>query len=669
MKSKTSFFNKTIYKKNLTRFVAFPLLYFAFLFISISCNMLVNRLNIQKYPDAYTQTLKTHQDLYERVMDQNVPILVAIYMILVTLAVFSYLYQRRSCNMMHAFPVNRKILFTTGTASVLTLTLLPQLAVTLINTIIYLAFGAGNIVWIPWYWLLCMIGYDLCFLGIALFTAMISGQLITNFIFYWIFNFMFMAAEVVIRALLSFLCFGVYSSDIFRNKLLCMTPSAYLPHHTGIYINEATYRIYHILPEALPTLLIYALVGIGLSGLAYLLYQHKALETCGDFIAVPFMKPVFTLGMTFFASLLATVGIGYALTNLLSENETVFFITIMILCLAIGVILYFVIQMLIDRTRHVWKKRYLKYCCIYTGLIFVFLLGVRFDVFGIEKQVPAASDIFEADMTMGEVTYALTDAEEITDFISIHKEIINEKEELLDYSRHCSEPYGFLDISYHLKDGSTLSRSYRLPDYVGKSETYQNTCKKLLALFNDKDAILTHGISKNYAELHAEDVTFYPFDAPDNGSDEEKTYTNAQLQNLYEAFLQDIEEGNYKITNLDASAPCYSDYFDLVLRSPEPIMLDRNKYSYYYYTGRSSLNVFSDYYSGTGALSLVSNTAVADETKEAVAAYGDITAHLYIQPTPDCTHTLQAMIDMGMIASTDDLVLSTAGDVYMFTDE
>ena len=254
---------------------------------------------------------------------------------------------------------------------------------------------------------------------------------------------MFMAAEVVIRVLLSFLCFGVYSSDILRNKLLCMTPSAYLPHHTGIYINDATYRIYHILPEALPTLLVYALVGIGLAGLAYLLYQHKALETCGDFIAVPFMKPVFTLGMTFFASLLATVGIGYALTNLLSENETVFFISITILCLGIGVILYFIIQMLIDRTRHVWKRRYMKYCCIYTGVIFAFLLCVRFDVFGIERQVPTASDVFEVDMTMGETTYALTDAGEIADFISIHKEIINEKEELLDYSRHCSEPYDF----------------------------------------------------------------------------------------------------------------------------------------------------------------------------------------------------------------------------------
>ncbi len=58
---------------------------------------------------------------------------------------------------------------------------------------------------------------------------------------------------------------------------------------------------------------------------------------------------------------------------------------------------------------------------------FAFLLCVRFDVFGIERQVPTASDVFEVDMTMGETTYALTDADEIADFISMHKEIVNEK--------------------------------------------------------------------------------------------------------------------------------------------------------------------------------------------------------------------------------------------------
>ena len=167
-----------------------------------------------------------------------------------------------------------------------------------------------------------------------------------------------------------------------------------------------------------------------------------------------------------------------------------------------------------------------------------------------------------------------------------------------------------MDISYHLKDGSSLSRSYRLPDYAGKSEAYQNTCQNLLSLFNDKDAILTHGISKNYAELQAEDVTFYPFDAPDDGS-EEKTYTNAQLQNLYEAFVQDIKEGNYKITDLDASAPCYSDSFDLVLKIPGTDPVDRTKYSFYY-TGRSSLSLFTNYVSVTGALSPVSKMAVAE---------------------------------------------------------
>ena len=96
--------------------------------------------------------------------------------------------------------------------------------------------------------------------------------------------------------------------------------------------------------------------------------------------------------------------------------------------------------------------------------------------------------------------------------------------------------------------------------------------------------------------------------------------------------------------------------------------VDRTKYSFYY-TGRSSLSLFTNYVSVTGALSPVSKMAVAEETKEAVAANGDMTAHLYIHPTPDCTHTLQAMIDMGMITNTDDLTLSTAGEVYMFTDE
>lgn len=661
MKSKTSFFNKTIYKKNLTRFMAFPLLYFAFLFISTSCNMIVHHLEIQKYPETYSKILQTHQDLYTPIAEADPAILVALYLILVTLAVFSYLYQRRTCNMMHTFPVNRKILFVSSIASILTLTFLPQLAVTLINTIIYLVFGAGNIIWIPWYWLLCMIAYDLCFLGIALFTAMISGQLITNFIFYWIFNFMFMAAEIVIRLVFSLLCFGMTTADVFESKLRFLTPSAYLADYTSIYMDETGSQFYHIMPQALPVLFTYALLGIGLVLIAHSLYQRKALETCGDFLTVGFMKPVFTLGMTFFASLLATVGIGYTLSNLLSENQTIFFITITIVCLAMGAILYFIIQMLIERSIHVWEKHHVKYCCIYTGIILVFLLCVHFDVCGIERQVPAASDVLELDLMTEDATYAFTDTDEITDFISVHKEIIENKSELSTYSRHCNEPYAYLGIAYHLKDGSTLNRSYRLPDYAGKSETYQNICEKFLTLFNEKNAILTHGISKNYATLQAEDVSFYSASNPDQT--DERDYTDAQLQNLYQAFLQDVKDGNYQIVSLDSDAPCYADSIGLILRSPEPIILDRTIHAYY--TENYALDLFSSHYASTNT----SDVSITDESKDVLASYGDLSVDLYIRLTPDCTHTLQAMIDMGMITSTDDLTLSTAGEVYMFTDE
>lgn len=160
MKSKTSFFNKTIYKKNLSRFFFFPVLYFLALFVGTSCNAILDRLELLTYKNVYVQTLQDNSDLHDAIMNSNISLVVAIYMILTTLAVFSYLYQRRSCNMMHAFPVNRKILFGTGVLSILTMALVPQFLIAIINTIICVVFDAGSIAWVSWYWFLCMMGYD-----------------------------------------------------------------------------------------------------------------------------------------------------------------------------------------------------------------------------------------------------------------------------------------------------------------------------------------------------------------------------------------------------------------------------------------------------------------------------------------------------------------------------
>ena len=79
MKSKTSFFNKTIYKKNLSRFFFFPVLYFLALFVGTSCNAILDRLELLKYKDAYVQTLQNNSDLHDAIMNSNISLVVAIY--------------------------------------------------------------------------------------------------------------------------------------------------------------------------------------------------------------------------------------------------------------------------------------------------------------------------------------------------------------------------------------------------------------------------------------------------------------------------------------------------------------------------------------------------------------------------------------------------------------
>lgn len=664
MKSKTSFFNKTIYKKNLSRFFFFPVLYFLALFVGTSCYAILERLELLKHKDVYVQTLQNNSDLHDAIMNSNVPLLVAIYMILTTLAVFSYLYQRRSCNMMHAFPVNREILFGTGVLSVLTMTLVPQFMIAIINSIICVAFDAGSIAWVSWYWFLCMIGYDLLFLGIALFTAMISGQIITNFVFYWIFNFMFLAAEFIIRFLLSFMCFGMHSTDGYQHSFLYLTPAAYLQNHTDLIVEETTSCIYHVDPHALTLLLVYAIVGLVLGLVSYALYQRKPLESCGDFIAVSFMKPVFTFCMTFFTSILLMVGVGYALTNLLGRNNTLLLIISVLFCLVISFILYLLFYMLVDHSIHVCNRKHIKTWGICAGVLLGFFFLIYVDLFGIEKYMPDPSDILQADVSCGEALYSLRDPDEIEQMLDIHQKIIDDKAELTDYARLSDEPYVGMQITYVLKDGTCVNRSYNLPDCTDKSNAYEEICNQLEAFFNTPDMICYHGISENYDDLTLQEATIYLSNDTEQNEEKESLYTSEQLDTLYRAFLLDIQSGNYKILTLHANDACYTETLTLNFQSPEMILTDRTRSSCYY-NGRYGANIFS-----RSSMATVQNQYKDAATRESelLQTYGDFSWYTYVCLTPSCTNTLKAMQDIGMIQSTDDLTLSTAGDVRMYTD-
>ena len=129
--------------------------------------------------------------------------------IVVTAITFWYLFNRRDSYMMHAFPVSRRSLYFTGLASSFTVSIVPVILTASIMSVAALASGAGNISCV-WYWALITAFTTVLFTSIAMFSLMITGQLVTGIVFYGIFE-----------DLPTFLC------------IICASPPPFLPNSSA----------------------------------------------------------------------------------------------------------------------------------------------------------------------------------------------------------------------------------------------------------------------------------------------------------------------------------------------------------------------------------------------------------------------------------------------------
>ena len=120
MQSKTLFFNRTLFRKNLTRFWplwAAPSFVGALFPLAALTNMLRN-------PHWNLTALQLTASYYE-IVSYALPIISLCYAILVAVAVWSYLFNARSVGLMHTLPIRREGLFLTGIVSGMAMMLIP----------------------------------------------------------------------------------------------------------------------------------------------------------------------------------------------------------------------------------------------------------------------------------------------------------------------------------------------------------------------------------------------------------------------------------------------------------------------------------------------------------------------------------------------------------------
>ena len=137
MQSKRSFFNRTLFRKNLGRF--WPLwgcvsLAGAMLPLYVLLALLGDRAGGSVTPEDFTNVLYQSVTIFA-------PGFIAAYAILCAMAVWGYLYNSRSVGLMHTLPVDRTCLFVTNTLSGLAMVLVPFAVVGLLLCLISLFWG------------------------------------------------------------------------------------------------------------------------------------------------------------------------------------------------------------------------------------------------------------------------------------------------------------------------------------------------------------------------------------------------------------------------------------------------------------------------------------------------------------------------------------------------
>ena len=310
MQSKTSFFNRTLFRKNLTRF--WPLWGGASFLGSLFPLALLLQL-MRGWMDLINPLAVT--EAYYSVLCYAVPILSLLYAILCAMLVWSYLYNSRSVGLMHTLPITRKGVFITNFLSGMAMVLIPYAIVGTLCILISLAYGVfepvGLLVTI-----LGVLGESFFYFASATFVAFMVGNTFALPAVYFLLHFLAPLLDWLISTFAGNFLFGLNS--YYSGVVDFLSPTVYLMERvnvnctyeniitqtsiTGAY--SETNRLTAVTLENAWLIGVYALVGVALLALAWVLYARRRSESAGDVVAVGWMKPVFRFGIAALTALL-----------------------------------------------------------------------------------------------------------------------------------------------------------------------------------------------------------------------------------------------------------------------------------------------------------------------------------------------------------------------------
>lgn len=475
MKSRTSFFNFSILRKDLLRFSP---LWGILLVISM----------LSKITDA----LFSGPELYVFEL-QSMPVGHFLFAFLCAVLLFGDLFNARAAGTLHAFPIRREGWFFTHS---------------LAGILIYLlALGLSRLLILlttPEFWYLELLtlgaefGTFLFFFGLAAFCIQCTGTRLGALSIYVLINFLIPFLKYLAKALFSAHFYGIVFETEFLT-LLCPIVSLtgrkfleikYYPFDPSTDFLDSRTEFQGLIGNDWWYLIAVVAIGLVFWGVALLLYRRRHIESAGSFITIRFMAFLFLILFTLLIGAICFPIGGYSYLFLL-------------IGLGLG---FFTALMLLEKHIKVFRKQTWFTLGVISLVLFSSLLLAQADPFGIVRYVPEPEDVSQVTMEIGydvsstddglsafqksEDRVVLDTPDELALLQTLHTDLIQEAD----------NSSGFrsmeLLLTYELKNGRVVTRLYPYPSKDALTRQL-NRLMSQLDLFQTTD-ILQEVISISY---------------------------------------------------------------------------------------------------------------------------------------------------------------------------
>ena len=527
MKLKTSFFNSTVLRKDITRFAPLWGLYTVFMLMTV---FLIWADETE--PARFAATAPN--------ITQAMGFVNFIYAGLCALLLFGDLFQSKMAGMLHAMPMRREGWFLTHFTAGMLFCAVPNTIGAVIACVILQQYCS-----LAFVWLAVMILQFLFFFSVGAFSAQCAGNKLGAVGIYGLINLLAVLVTFLVVTFYQPVLYGVVidAEELVRFSPVvnfCMSPYMHVNYDNmqGVALFEG------MASAGWPYL--FTAVGVGLVFLscAVVLYCRRHMESAGDLIAFKPAGPVFLV--------IYTLCVGAAMYFVAEQFNSGADYIFLVLGFAIG---FFTGHMLLEKKVNVFQmKKWIGFGAM--TVAFFLTIGVAtLDPMGITRYVPKQNQVERVHISLYESSYyidneyiSLTDSQDIMALTDVHKTLVTNRQRNAMDTVTCW-------LRYYLKDGRTVTRKY----YVRTDSSEGRTLK---AYYTDFSAV-TGADSIEHILKYAESMEFFSHTSEvpnivfDSGNIEEKypyeqfatveigdLEKSQEVRGLLEAIKADCEAGN-----------------------------------------------------------------------------------------------------------------------------